>query len=125
MAGWGITAVRVATALILIHAGWLKFFTYGVTTGVTASMAKYGLPMPQAFAIAAATLELVGGALLLIGLLTRWLGLLFTIQFAIALFYVKLRMATFAEGRLDLMILAAAILFMLAGAGRLAVDGRR
>lgn len=124
-AAWGITAVRVATAVILIHAGWLKFFTYGVTTGVAANMEKYGFPMPTAFAIAAATLELFGGILLLIGLFTRWLGVLFAIQFAIALFYVKLRLATFAEGRLDIMILAAVILLMLAGPGRLAVDGRK
>jgi putative oxidoreductase len=70
----------------------------GVTTGVTANMAKYGLPMPGAFAAVAATLELVGGGLLLIGLFTRWLGLLYAIEFAIAFFYVKLRLASFAEG---------------------------
>jgi putative oxidoreductase len=120
--GWGITAVRVGMALIMIHAGWLKWFHYGVTTGVTASMAKFGLPMPAVFAFVAATLELVGGVLLLIGLFGRWLGVLFTIQFAIALFWVKLRVGGFADGRLDLMLLAAAILFMLAGSGRASVD---
>ena len=123
--GWGVAAVRVALAIVMIHAGWLKWFKWGVTTGVTANMAKYGFPMPEAFAFVAATLELVGGALLLVGFFGRWLGLLFTIQFAIALFYVKLRLMSFADGRLDLMILAAAILIMLAGSGRLAVDGRR
>jgi putative oxidoreductase len=79
-------------------------------------MAKYGFPMPGAFAFVAATLELGGGLLLLIGLFGRWLGLLFAIQFVIALFWVKL------PGRLDLMLVAAALLFFLAGSGRASVD---
>lgn len=120
--GWGITAVRVAMAIVLIHAGWVKWFQWGVTTGVTANMTKYGLPLPAAFAFVAATMELVGGAVLLIGLFARWLGLYFTVQFIIALFWVKLRLMTFPEGRLDLMLLAGAILLFLAGSGRAAVD---
>jgi hypothetical protein len=50
------------------------------------------------------------------------LGLLFTIEFIIAFFYVKLRLQSFADGRLDVMLLAAAILLFLAGPGRAAVD---
>lgn len=119
--GWGVTVVRVGMAIIMIHAGWLKWFHTGVTTGVTASMAKMGFPMPGAFAFVAATLELVGGLLLLIGLFGRWLGVLFAIQFAIAFLFVKLP-GGFAGGRLDLMLVVAAILFILAGSGRASVD---
>jgi putative oxidoreductase len=119
--GWGVTIVRVAFAIIMIHAGWLKWFHSGVTTGVTASMAKYGFPVPVAFAFVASTLELVGGLLLLIGLFGRWLGLLFAIQFAIAFFWVKLPVG-FAGGRLDLMLVAAALLFLFAGSGRASAD---
>ena len=72
--GWGVTVVRVGMAIIMIHAGWVKWFHSGVTTGVTAMMGKLGFPMPEAFAFVAATLELVGGLLLLIGLFGRWLG---------------------------------------------------
>jgi putative oxidoreductase len=118
--GWGVTIVRVAFAIIMIHAGWLKWFSSGVTTGVTASMAK-SFPVPMAFAFVAATLELVGGLLLLIGLFGRWLGLLFAIQFAIAFVWVKLPVG-FAGGRLDLMLVAAALLFLLAGSGRASAD---
>lgn len=120
--GWGVTAVRVAMALIFIHAGWLKWFQFGVTKGVTAAMTRYGLPVPVAFASVAATLELVGGVALLIGLVARWVGLLYTIEFIIALFYVKLRLMSFAEGRLDMLLLSGAILVFLAGPGRAAVD---
>ena len=120
--GWGITAVRVAMAIILIAAGWVKWFHWGVTTGVTANFTKYGFPAPAAFAFIAATMELVGGAALFLGLFSRWLGLYFAVQFAIAFVFVKLRLATFAEGRLDLLLLAGGILFFLAGPGRAALD---
>jgi putative oxidoreductase len=119
--GWGITAVRVATALVFIHSGYLKWFVYGVGK-VTESMAKYSLPLPAAFAYVAATMELVGGIALLIGLFGRWLGLFYTVEFIIAFFWVKLRLASFAEGRIDMMLLAAGILLFLAGPGRAAVD---
>jgi putative oxidoreductase len=120
--GWGVTVVRVAFAIIMIHAGWLKWFQAGVTTGVTQSMAKMGFPVPGAFAFVAATMELGGGILLLIGLFGRWLGLLFAIQFAIATLWVKLPGAGFPAARLDILLVAAALLFFLAGSGRASVD---
>jgi putative oxidoreductase len=86
-------------------------------------MAKMGFPMPGAFAFTAATLELVGGLLLLVGLFGRWLGLLFAIQFTVAFLYVKLP-GGFNAGRLDLMLVAAAILLLLAGSGRASLDER-
>jgi uncharacterized membrane protein YphA (DoxX/SURF4 family) len=60
--GWGITAVRLAAALVFIHAGYGKLFVSGVDK-VTANMTKYGLPVPEAFAWIAATMELFGGLL--------------------------------------------------------------
>lgn len=119
--GWGITAVRVATALIFITAGYTKFFVWGIPR-VTESMAKFSLPAPAAFAYLAAIGELFGGIALLVGLFARWLGLFYTIEFAIAFFWVKLRMLGFNDGRLDLMLLAAGILLFLAGPGRAAID---
>ena len=120
--GWGITAVRIATALVFIHAGYGKLFVSGVDK-VTANMTRYGLPVPEAFAWTAATMELFGGLALLVGLFGRWLGLFYTIEFAIAFFWVKLRLASFADGRLDMFLLASGIMLFLAGPGRAAVDG--
>ena len=118
---WGVTAVRVATALVFIVAGYTKFFVWGIPR-VTESMAKYSLPAPAVFAYLAAAAELFGGVALLVGLFGRWLGLFYTVEFAIAFFWVKLRMSGFADGRLDLMLLAAGILLFLAGPGRAALD---
>lgn len=120
--GWGITVVRLVTGIILLVAGYQKFFQFGVSTGVTAAMAKYGLPAPGAFAWTAATLELFGGLALIVGLFSRWVGLLFAIEFAIAAFYVHFRLSGLLAGRLELMLMASGLLLFLAGPGRAAVD---
>jgi putative oxidoreductase len=114
--------VRLITGIILILAGYQKFFIFGVSTGVTAAMTKYGFPVPAAFAWTAATLELFGGLALIIGLFSSWVGLLVAIQFAIATIFVKLRLLTFAEARLDLLLFASGLLLFLAGPGRASAD---
>ena len=119
--GWGITLVRLAVAAILIPAGYAKVFVLGLPA-VTEGMTKYGLPAPGVFAFLAGWGELVGGLALLAGLFGRWLGLFFAIQFAIAFFWVKLRMQGFGAGRLDLMLMVAGLLFFIAGPGRAAID---
>ena len=120
---WVLTVRQIAlSALVVLLLPSIAAAQAGVTTGVTDAMRGYGLPAPEGFAFVASTLELVGGILLLIGLFGRWLGLLYTIEFIVAFFYVKLRLQTFADGRLDLMLLAGAILLFLAGPGRAAVD---
>ena len=119
--GWGITLVRLATASVFIRAGYSKLFVLGLDR-VTDNIARYGLPAPQVFAFLAAVGKFVGGLALLIGLFTRWLGLFYAIEFAIAFVWVKLRMQSWAAGNLDMMLFAASLLFLLAGPGRAAVD---
>ncbi len=117
--GWGITAVRLATGIILLVAGWAKFMVG--TEAIAASFAKMAIPLPGVSGPFIMLLEIVGGALLILGIATRWVGLLFTIEFIVAAFYVKLPVG-FAGARLDLMLLAGSILLFLAGPGRLAID---
>jgi putative oxidoreductase len=119
--GWGVTAVRLATGLILLLAGWAKFMVG--TQEVTNSFTRMQIPAPAIAGSFIMILEIVGGAMLILGLAGRWLGLIFTVQFIVATFYVKLRTTGFASARLDLMILAASILLFLAGPGRAALDG--
>jgi putative oxidoreductase len=118
--GWGVTAVRVVMGLIFVGAGWGK-----VAAGfsvVAANFGKMGLPAPALTGPFIALLELVGGALLLVGLAGRWLGLLFAIEFVVAAFVVKLPSVGWAGARLDLMLLAGGVLLFFAGSGRLSLD---
>jgi putative oxidoreductase len=117
--GWGITAVRLAAGIILLVAGWAKFMVG--TEAVAASFAKMGIVAPGVTGSFIMLLEIVGGAMLILGIAARWLGLIFAIEFIVATFYVKLP-AGFAGARLDLMLLAGAILLFFAGPGRAAID---
>ncbi|MBI2158680.1 MAG: DoxX family protein [Candidatus Rokubacteria bacterium] len=117
---WGITAVRLAVAIILIVAGYQKFA--GGIPGVQAFMGKVGIPLPGLMGWYIPILELVGGILLLIGLAGRWVGLLVTLEFIVAAFYVKFPTQGWSAGRIDLTILAGAILLFLAGSGKASVD---
>lgn len=119
--GWGITAVRIVFAAIVLMAGYRKVFVSGMGA-VVASFTKYGLPAPAVMAYYIALLELVGGALLLAGLFGRWLGLLYVGQFIVAAFQVKFPAEGWQGGRLDLLLIACALLFFLAGSGRAALD---
>jgi len=73
--GWGITAVRVMTGLLFAVHGYQKFAA-GIG-GVVGFFAKIAIPLPGLMAPFIATLELVGGILLILGLATRVLGCLF------------------------------------------------
>jgi putative oxidoreductase len=117
--GWGITVVRLIMGLILFLAGWQKW-SAGMAA-VAENFAKMGIPAPGLSGPFILILELVGGALLILGISSRWLGLLFAIQFVVATFFVKLPLG-FNAARLDLMLLAGGILLFLAGPGRAAVD---
>lgn len=118
--GWGVTAVRIAMALIFIVAGWGK--VAGGLGNVGTAFARLGMPVPGVTGPFIALLELIGGFALLIGLFTRWLGLVFAIQFVVATFYVKFANQGWNAGRIDLMLLAGGILLFLAGPGKAAVD---
>lgn len=82
--------------IIFTVAGSLKFAA-GMTA-VARSFATVGVPVPGITAPFIASLELVGGLLLLFGLLTRRMGLIFAIEFVVATFYVKFRWTGFTDG---------------------------
>ena len=52
----------------------------------------------------------------------RWLGLLFAIEHTVTTFWVQYRLRGWDSGRLELMLLAAAIMLFLAGPGKAAID---
>jgi putative oxidoreductase len=118
--GWGITLVRLVMAAIFIFHGYDKLA--GGIGGVADFFAKVRLPLPGLSAVLITALELGGGLLLLVGLFSRWLGLLFFVEFVVAAFYVKLPSGGFKAAEFELLLLAGAGLLFLAGGGRAAVD---
>jgi putative oxidoreductase len=117
---WGITALRLATAIIFIVAGWLKYVAGAAV--VAGAFASLGVPFAALSARFILGLELVGGVLLLFGIATRWLGLLFAIESLVALLVVKPKWSGFNDGPVELMLLAGGILLFIAGPGKASVD---
>jgi len=117
---WGITVVRVVMGIITLIAGYQKL-AGGVGT-VASGFEKIPIPLPWLSAVFISILELVGGALLIVGLGVRWLGLAFAIEHVVTTFWVQLRLRGWPNGRLELMLLAGGLLLFLAGPGKMAID---
>ncbi|WHO71327.1 DoxX family protein [Rhizobium sp. BT03] len=116
---YGLAALRIITALLFIEHGTMKLF------GFPASQMSGSLPPLMLFA---ALLELVGGILILIGLLTRPVAFLLAGEMAVAYFMAHAPSSFFpAVNQGDAAILFCFVFLYLffSGPGAFAVDNRK
>ena len=123
--GAALLAIRVVMGPMLAYHGWKKLD--GGIERFVATVDKYGFPFPELLARATIMIELVGGACLAVGLLTRLWAALATVQFLLIVAQVKWDAGVFGQaGRsgfeLDLMYAVTAAALLLAGPGLLAAD---
>jgi putative oxidoreductase len=119
-----LTILRVIAGFLFAAHGWQKFNEWTIA-GTKASFAKMGVPAAELAAPAVATLELVGGIALVLGVLTRVFAALLAVDMLGALFLVHASAGVFAATggyELVLLLAAGALAIALTGAGRLAVD---
>ncbi|MGO1948902.1 MAG: DoxX family protein [Mycobacteriaceae bacterium] len=120
-----ILVARVAIGVILFAHGWQKFFTNGIDA-TAQGFDSMGIPAATAAAIFAATVELVGGALLVVGLLTPLVAVLVVVDMAGAYWYAHSEAGTIfvdAGGyELVLALAAGAALIGALGGGKLGLD---
>ena len=115
-------------ALILrVFAGLALALAHGIgkmppSEGFVGVVAEIGFPSPVAFAWAAGIIELAGGLLLAIGLLTRPAAILIAITMLVAAVLGESG-NPFVERERALLFAVIAIYFVLAGPGRYSVDG--
>jgi putative oxidoreductase len=125
----GVFIVRAfaGSAMALGH-GWGKLFhdgAFGPTEGFISYVAGLGLPAPVAMAWAAALSEVVGGALMAIGLLTRPAALAVATTMAVAAFRVHAADPIWGatpSKEMALLFLSISVMVFLAGPGRISVD---
>jgi putative oxidoreductase len=119
--GWWPLVVRVAAGVTLIVVSLSKFTRH---EALVDSFERYGLPWPDASVYLAGTVELVGGVLLVVGLITR---------VAAAVIAINMTVAVFTGGRIDVdlyhvglgsVLLVAALFLVWAGGGPWSVDER-
>lgn len=118
------TLLRVVVGLVYLAHGWQKFFVMGIS-GTTGFFTQIGAPFPALAAPAVATLELVGGAALVLGLLTRPVALLLMLDVmgAIVLFHRGFFVPKGVEFVMTLAAAAGAL--ALGGGGAWSVDRAR
>ncbi|NTX99709.1 DoxX family protein [Deinococcus sp. JMULE3] len=112
--------LRLATGLVFVMHGAQKFFTYTLP-GTTQAFTQMGVPVPGISAPVVATVELLGGLLLILGVYSRAAGVLLAVNMLVAIALVHLKAGFFNPGGLEfpLVLLAASLAVAFAGPGRL------
>lgn len=118
---WAPVLLRLALGLVFITHGADKLF--GGIVGTTQFFASLSIPFPGISAWVVALVEFFGGIALVIGLFTRYAGLLLAIDMLVALFTAHFKSGAFTQGyELAIVLLAASIALTLRGSGKLAID---
>ena len=115
--------LRLITGLIMFMHGWNKW--QGGMDGVAGFFGGLGIPAPDTMAYVVTGVEMIGGILLIVGLLTRWAAvLLATVLVGVLLTAKSGGVITGGEKTMELeMSLAAAnVALVLLGAGKLSID---
>jgi putative oxidoreductase len=119
-----VTVLRVLVGFIFAAHGWQKFSQFTIA-GTQASFAQMGVPAAELAAPIVATLELVGGIALILGVLTRVFAALLALDMLGALVLVHASAGIFAADggyELVLVLAAAALAIAFFGPARLSAD---
>lgn len=119
--------VRFLVGLVFLPEG-LKKFLFAVQWGA-GRFARIGIPHPQILGPFVGVVEILCGALLLVGLLTRIASLLLLIDISVAIASTKVPLLVRsgfwpmeAEARTDYAMFMGLIFLLIVGAGRYSVD---
>lgn len=135
-----ILLVRLMTGGVFFSEGLLKFVYVNQGVG---RFTKIGIPFPPFSATAIGLLEICGGAMLMLGLFTRVLSLIFVIEMVVAVLSTKVSLylgtsplplppsppqvglwAVLHESRSDYAQLMTCAFFSIVGPGRVSLDHR-
>jgi putative oxidoreductase len=123
---WALVPLRITVAVIMLDSGIGKW-RRGIS-GTGRWFAGLGLPFAQPLARFVATVEVVGGALLFLGLLVHVAAVFIAVNMTAAAFVQKFRAGAPFQGgdvqgyELDVLLAMAAVTLVLGGAGPLSVD---
>ena len=114
---------RLLLGVVMFAFGWEKWVTKGLSA-TAVGMRNLGVPFPVLSATFAGTVELLGGALLMLGALTAAVGVLMVLDMAGAIVTTHQYVSITGTPGIALTgsILTGALIFAAFGAGRFSVD---
>lgn len=118
------TVLRVVVGFLFAAHGWQKYNEFTIA-GTQGAFAQMGVPAADVVAPIIATLELVGGIALILGLATRPFAALLAVDMLGAIILVHASAGVFVEaGGYELVLLlgASALAVALVGPGKLSLD---
>ncbi len=126
---WALLLVRLSMGLIFVIYGWNH--VSGLEGYTNAFANQFNIPLPEIMAPLAAYAELIGGVAVLLGILTRYAGIVLAVIMVVSTVTVQLPQGL-AEGNdflgltgfwdLDLTLFIMGVTLMLAGPGSLALE---
>ena len=120
---WGLAILRVVVGFTFFMHGWQKLFEFGIA-GVTNAFTQMGVPLAGIAAPAVATVELVGGLMVMLGFYHRLAALGHVGVMVGAIFFAKMAGGFFAPAGIEfeLTLGVAALTIALAGGGAMALQ---
>lgn len=117
----GVFLMRLLVGAFLIWGVWDNIVSAERMDEFVAFMTQFGFPAPALLAPLSVYAQFVCGALLILGLMTRWTGLVIAFNFIIGFIMVHLG-DDFRAQFPALILIAIGVYFAFAGAGRFAID---
>lgn len=116
---------RVVLGLTFVAHGWEKLFISGVTS-TTGLFSSWGVPQPALSVWITSIAELLGGAFLVVGLLTTFVAGSLALLMVAAVYFVHLGNGFFVTDNgleYPLLIIMALLIIVVFGSGRASIDG--
>ena len=113
--------LRLLVGVFLIHGVWDNVTSPARMAEFTTFLADHNSPLPSLAAPLSVYAQLICGGLILVGLLTRWAGLIMAFNFVVAMVLVHLD-HSLREQFPALVLIAISLILATHGAGGYAVD---
>lgn len=124
---WAYVLARIGLALLFLWSGYGKLMDVSSTASY---MAKAGMPMPEVLVWPAVLIELIAGAMLVVGFKVRWAAVALIVYTIIATFYfhafwaipadqMRMQQIQFMK---NIAIIGGLLAVLAHGSGRYAID---
>ena len=117
---WGMIPARIALGTMLLLHGVGRLLIMHTDPGTI----LHGLPGPLAFVVLLffSLVEMLGGALIIPGFLSRFAGMAIIVEMTASIFSERIPLGFSGDVRLEVLIFAMASMMLFSGAGRFSVD---